>query len=147
MASNIRVHQDIFKIVRRHGGLAFRQWACLVAGAIVVLVAANVLYRALGLDIRAAITVGLILAMPFVLAGFVPLFHMPFEAAAIQMFENYLSPVELTAKGESVQIEKGELSREYIRQSRKKGFDARGGLAGEHAARRAAVQSKRAVRR
>lgn len=123
MASNIRIHQDIFKVERRKGGLTTRNILWLAIAAVVAVALTFLLWQQLRLPFELATTIAVLLAVIPICIGFVPIYGMPFEQAAAQMAENYLSPAELTSKEAGVEIEKGVYSREYLRAKKKPGFE------------------------
>ena len=78
----MRIHQDMFRFEKRRKGFTHRQIVGFAAGAAVAVCASALLWYVAELPYQLAGTVAFVLMLPCVLAGFVPVFGMPFEEAA-----------------------------------------------------------------
>lgn len=121
--ASIKIRQNIFGYQKKRKGFTTRQmWSAILAGIVLVSVIAG-LWFGLHINYQIAITVGFILAMPLIYAGFAKVFGMNAEEALVRIFRH------LGRKGMVLQTEKIEdyesgVNREYTKTARsEKGFE------------------------
>ncbi|MEG0504253.1 MAG: PrgI family protein [Raoultibacter sp.] len=123
--ASIRIHRDLFNFERKRKGFTTRQIKGLVAGIIVMIVAVIFLAFVIELPFILAINIGLVLCMPIILAGFMPLFGMPADEYAKNFFAIYERGQVLALESEEIDVQKGETTREHKRAGKKPGYECR----------------------
>ena len=121
--ASIPVHQDIYKFERTYKGFTKRQITALASAAISAVLVVALLGYALGLSYTIAGTVGLVAAIPFVIAGFIPLAGMPADEAVLRMIDMNDRGTAFGWHGEECAPMKGETSREYKKKVKKRGAE------------------------
>lgn len=122
--ASIKVQQDVYGFQPKHGGFTERQIKTFAAaGAAGAAGIAFCLYT-LRLPALAAVWLGALPIAPIVVVGLVPLYGGMF---AEQIAERSAALEErgpvLVWEGAAREIRKGELTNEYLRASRRKGFE------------------------
>lgn len=122
---SIKIHRDLFNFERKRKGFTTRQIVALVAGVAAMIATTALLAFVVGLPFVLAINLGLLPAMPIVLAGFLPLFGMPADEYAKRFFALHERGPMLSRTTEEIDQMKGETNREHKRASKGCGFECR----------------------
>lgn len=124
--SSIKIHQDIFNFERKRKGFTNRQAISMGLAGLVAFGTATLLGYALELNYTIVASVALCMAVPIVIAGFMPIHNMPAEEYLSRLI--YLNDRGSTLTWQSVEhpLVKGRLTKEYVRKSKKKGFEVTG---------------------
>ncbi len=122
--ASIKIHQDLCNFQRRRGGLTARQIGFVAAGIACFGVGLWVATWCLGLPVLVAPSIAMAFAMPALVCGFVPFFGMPIERAWLRHREIERRGNALAKEYETAIIERSELTRDCVRKSKKKGYEA-----------------------
>ena len=121
--ASIPVHQDVYNFERTYKGLTTRQIKALIGAAIVAVLVVALLGYAIGLPYIVAGTIGIIVAIPIVFAGFVPLAGMPADEAIQRMLDMNERGSAFTWQGEYFPAMEGVTSREYKKKTKRRGAE------------------------
>ena len=121
--SSIKIRQNIFNYQQKRKGFTTRQIIGAAAGLAVLIGVIAGLWIGLGINYKIAITLGFILALPCVYAGFAQIFGMNPEEAAVRVFR-HLGREGMMLHGEEIDDYEGGVSRDYAKKTRReKGFE------------------------
>ncbi len=123
--SSIHVHQDIYNFVRKRKGFTPRQIGGLVCAAAACIGMTALLGYAARVPASIAVSAGLCVAMPFAFAGFVPIWGLPAEEALSRLLDLAERGDAICFDGAELDPMKGEVSREYRKKAKEKGFERR----------------------
>lgn len=124
--ASIKIHQDLFNFKRTRKGLTDRQIGGMALAGGVAIGTTALLGYAIGIPYSYAVMVGLILALPIVIAGFVPIYYMPAEEFFQRLMDITARGNTISWQGEEVEPMKGATSREYRKKTRKRGAELLG---------------------
>ena len=108
--ASIRIHQDLYNFERKIKGFTVRQAVSIAVGAMCALAGAAFATGALGLP---------------VVCGFMPVFGLSLDEAALRHRAMVRRGDALTVYLEEKEIEGGDLSRGHRKDAKKKGYEAR----------------------
>lgn len=121
--ASIKIHQDIFGFERRRKGFTNRQITGFGIAAVLAVSSMAVLWYALQLDVTTSITVATAVAVPGLMVGFLPIEGMPAEEFVDRLANAAARGNAITWEGEQVELERGERTKEYVRQTKRKGVE------------------------
>lgn len=121
--ASIKIHQDVFGFERRRKGFTNRQITGFGIAAVLAVSSMAVLWYALQLDVTTSITVATAVAVPGLMVGFLPIEGMPAEEFVDRLANAAARGNAITWEGEQVELERGERTKEYVRQTKRKGVE------------------------
>lgn len=121
--ASIKIHQDVFGFERRRKGFTNRQITGFGVAAVLAVSSMAVLWYALQLDVTTSITVATAAAVPGLMVGFLPIEGMPAEEFVDRLANAAARGNAITWEGEQVELERGERTKEYVRQTKRKGVE------------------------
>lgn len=98
----------------------------MILGGIIAVAVAAIFGFALRINYTISASVALCAALPVILAGFMPMHNMAAEEFLGRLVDLNKRGNVLVWQSEEVKIDKGELSKEYVRSQKKKGTEAIG---------------------
>lgn len=121
--ASIKIHQDIYNFERKRAGFSPRQWVCIGIAVLLAVLTAVLLGYALALPLSLAAPLALCVAVFPAMAGFMPLYNMPAEQFVNRLLILNKRGNSLSWQGEDPEFEKGEVTREYAKARKEKGFE------------------------
>ena len=124
--ASIRIHQDLYNFERKRKGFTPRQWGSVVCAAAAAIAVTALCAYGLRLPPEACILPAAVAMAPFVVNGFVPIQRMPADRFVERSAELGERADGVVWHGEAAPERESELSREYIRKSRKRFYECGG---------------------
>ena len=82
-----------------------------------------VFWYALQLDVTTSITIATVVSLPGLMIGFFPIEGMPAEEFVDRLANAAARGNAITWEGEEVEFERGERTKEYVRETKRKGIE------------------------
>lgn len=121
--ASIKIHQDVFGFERRRKGFTNRQITGFGIASVLAVSAMAVFWYALQLDVTTSITIATVASLPGLMIGFFPIEGMPAEEFVDRLANASARGNAITWEGEEIEFERGERTKEYVRETKRKGVE------------------------
>jgi len=125
--ASLKIHPDLYNFRRTRKGFTDRQIAAFAIAVVVAIATTALLGYAIGLNYMIAVTVGVIVAAPFVVGGVFPLFETLYGMPAEEFFQNISDYSArggaISWRGEEAPSLKCEVTRDYKKKRKAKGVE------------------------
>lgn len=121
--ASIRIHQDIHNFEKKRNMFTTKQWTAIFCAAAAGIAMAALNIYALRLPPEFGVVAGIVVMAPFVVVGFVPIQGMPSERFIEKRSEMNERGDALVCKAPAKPHVESELTSEYQKKARKRGFE------------------------